>query len=103
MVQISAVDFSKIQSEPGNFLLDVRTQGEFEFVNIGGSHIPLDEIESRLGEIDKEQTIYCLCHHGVRSEYAGNILLGNGFQNVVNIVGGIHSWSLTVDSSKPVY
>jgi rhodanese-related sulfurtransferase len=103
MEQISVIDFSKVQDDINNVLLDVRTQGEFDFVNIGGTHIPLDELENRLSEINKDKTIYCLCHHGVRSEYARQILLGNGFGSVVNISGGIHAWSQYVDTSKPVY
>lgn len=103
MEQISTIDFSKLKGDEQSILLDVRTTEEFELVNIGGIHIPLDEIQARFGELDKNKTIYCLCHHGVRSEYAGSFLRSVGFNNVVNIIGGIHSWSTSVDSSIRTY
>ena len=84
-------------------LIDVRSYGEFELVNIGGVHIPLDELERRLPEIDKSKDIYCLCHHGVRSQYAQSILLKSGAMKVFNIIGGIDAWSIHVDDSVATY
>lgn len=84
-------------------LVDVRTLGEFEFANIGGKHICLDELEARAGELDFERALYFLCHHGVRSEYACRIALSLGAKNVFNITGGIDAWSNEVDSDIKKY
>lgn len=84
-------------------LLDVRHAEEFDFANIGGVHIPLDALKNRFSELPTSEAIYCLCHHGVRSSYACSILIEAGFENVVNIEGGIDQWSLQVDSSIPRY
>lgn len=102
MEQISVNEFSKVKSEDV-FLLDVRTIEEFAYVNIGGVNIPLDEIRGRLAEIPKENTIYCLCHHGVRSQHAQFFLKSHGYENVFNIEGGIDAWSHLVDPSIITY
>ncbi len=85
------------------FILDVRTLEEFEFANIGGIHIPLDELESRVKELDHKKEIFCLCHHGVRSAYAAQILSSKGFKKVTNIEGGIDAWSLQIDPQVKRY
>jgi rhodanese-related sulfurtransferase len=97
---ISVLDFKKILESKNKeiLLLDVRSPEEYSFCNIGGVNIPLNEISNRLSEISDEKTIYCLCHHGMRSLYAAQFLSSQGYPNVVNIEGGIDQWSLQVDN-----
>lgn len=105
MQHISVTDFEVILSsnDTDYILLDVRSNDEFEIVNLGGTLIPLDELESRVKEIDFSKKIYCLCHHGMRSQMAGEFLLAHGAVNVLNISGGIHAYSVDVDSSFKQY
>ncbi len=56
-----------------------------------------------LGELDPEQEIITVCHHGVRSLTALGILVKNGFTNVKNLTGGIDAYSVTADPSIPRY
>ena len=101
--QIDVLDFNKIKNNEDVFLLDVRSASEFDFVNIGGELIPLDELMTRTEELPRDKTIFCLCHHGVRSLYACQLLKSLGLENVVNIQGGIDQWSLQVDNQLPRY
>jgi rhodanese-related sulfurtransferase len=39
----------------------------------------------------------------VRSVFAEEFLMENGFQKVVNLTGGVHRWSADVDDSVPAY
>ena len=104
MKNINVVDFKELmQSKQKYTLLDVRSHGEFEIANIGGTLIPLDTLEDQIDIIAKDESIYCLCHHGVRSAYAANFLIHSGFTNVYNIEGGIDAWSIQVDSNIPRY
>lgn len=103
MKQITVVDFKQIINDEDIFLVDVRNPNEFELANIGGTLIPLPELESRFNEIPKDKKIYCLCHHGMRSAYACQFLASQGFENVVNISGGIDAWSLYVDPTVDRY
>ncbi|MBI1860131.1 MAG: hypothetical protein HYR96_04335 [Deltaproteobacteria bacterium] len=84
-------------------VLDVRELEEWNFSNIGGKHIPLGDLPTRVGELNPNDEIAVLCHHGVRSAHAVGFLRQSGFTNVQNIQGGIEAWSLTVDSSVPRY
>ena len=84
------------------FVLDVRSEQEYLLSNIDSVLIPLDQLETRYTELDSTKTIYCLCHHGMRSGYAGRFLESKGF-STVNILGGIDAWSLSINSSTPRY
>jgi rhodanese-related sulfurtransferase len=93
---------SKIKNEE-IFILDVRNPDEFAFATIGGLNIPLPIIHEKYTQIDKNKSIYCLCHHGVRSQMAQDFLLHQGYNHVINIEGGIDAWSLEIDSTIPRY
>lgn len=103
--QLSATELkARIQNEPHLFLLDVREPNEFQFASIENSVlIPLNQIPQRLGELNPQQEIVVICHHGVRSSQACRYLLNSGFEHVANLTGGIDAWSCECDSSVPRY
>ena len=85
-------------------LLDVREPWELDVARLEPClHIPLGEVTSRVEEIPREVPVYVLCHAGVRSGRAAEFLRGAGFNNAVNVRGGIGAWSAEVDASVPVY
>jgi rhodanese-related sulfurtransferase len=85
-------------------LLDVREPWEIEIASLPESkNIPMGEITQRFEEISREQTVVCICHHGVRSLQVGMFLERQGFENIVNLTGGIDAWSKLVDTSCPSY
>ncbi len=76
------------------FLLDVRTQAEYDEGYITGSTlIPVQVIETRLDEIPKDKKILVYCRSGRRSSEASQILVDNGFKQVYNMAGGIIEWT----------
>lgn len=103
--QLSAIELkTKLQDKVQLFLLDVREPFEFAHAHIDGSVlIPLNQIPQRLQEIDMEQEIVLICHHGMRSMQAANFLTQVGFRKISNLVGGIDAWSIEVDSSVARY
>jgi adenylyltransferase/sulfurtransferase len=85
-------------------LIDVREPFEYEIARIEGSRlIPLGELETRLSELSKNETLVLQCHSGGRSEHATRILREAGFENAVNLEGGIDAWSVEVDPAVPRY
>ena len=85
-------------------LLDVREQWEYQTARIEGSKlVPLGEIAERLGELDQDQDVVAICHHGGRSMQVAMFLEKNGFSKVHNLSGGMDAWSKSVDPSVPVY
>lgn len=97
---------AKLDAGEAFTLLDVRTQAELDIVNLPNAlHIPLHEVEERVGELHhvKDTKVVCMCHHGMRSAAAQDILLQHGFTNVLNLTGGIHAYAIEVDDTLAVY
>ena len=89
-------------------VLDVREPHELQIASIKADGftlmtIPMGVIPPRLAELDPEQPIACLCHHGGRSMQVASFLASRGFTHVANIAGGINAWSAEVDPSVARY
>lgn len=65
--------------------------------------IPMHLIPARIQELDRDQPVAVLCHHGGRSMQVAAFLMQQGFSHVANISGGIHAWSTQVDPAVPTY
>lgn len=89
-----SVQEAKVMIDSGDvFILDVRTQEEYDAGHIRGSTlIPVQVIETRLNEIPKDRKILVYCRSGRRSSDASNILVNNGFKEIYNMNGGINDW-----------
>ena len=90
------------------YVLDVREAWEVQTAhlqdpNLTVIHIPMGELSLRLAQLDRNDTIACLCHHGGRSMHVAQFLAHNGFTQLANIAGGIHAWSSQVDARVPTY
>lgn len=85
-------------------LLDVREPEEHAICQLDGSLlIPMGEITSRLQELDEDDEIICICHHGMRSMQVAMYLESQGFSNTVNLTGGIDAWAIEVDPNMNRY
>jgi rhodanese-related sulfurtransferase len=86
-------------------LLDVREPWEFETAKISGAKLmPMGEVPSRAHqELDPEDHIVVVCHHGVRSMNVTVWLRQQGFENAQSMRGGIDAWSRQIDRNVPVY
>jgi len=91
MNTISAEAF--LNEKENYHLLDVRTYAEFEDENIGGLHIPLDELEERMGEIPNSKVLVVMCAVGKRSAKAIELLLEYNYpKTLLNLEGGINAF-----------
>lgn len=89
-------------------VLDVREPWELQTASVKPDGfellaMPMASIPARLNELPRERPIACLCHHGGRSAQVTYFLLNQGYDEVVNLHGGIHAWSQEVDPSVPQY
>ncbi|MCI6864427.1 FAD-dependent oxidoreductase [Anaerobiospirillum succiniciproducens] len=76
-------------------LIDVRTQEEHSVGHIPGDvNIPLDSLRDRLSEIPRDKKVVLYCGVGPRGYVASCILKGHGFNNVVNLCGGLRTYSI---------
>jgi len=85
-------------------ILDVREPNEYQINRIEGSTlIPLGELPRRYQELPRDRPIVAMCKMGGRSARAMEFLKSVGFDDVVNLRGGILEWIDTVDPSQPKY
>lgn len=91
-------------ARPQPLLLDVREAWEFEHCAIdGATHMPMGMVPARSSELDPDQPVVCICHHGMRSMQVAGFLAQRGFSQVHNLTGGVDAWSLQVDPKLPRY
>ena len=95
--RVDADSFNQeINDNPDAFLLDVRTQGEWEDDGHleDATLIPHTELEDRESELpeDKDELILLYCRSGNRSQNAASTLLDMGYTNIVELQVGINGW-----------
>ena len=85
-------------------ILDVREKWEYDICHIENSvHIPMGQITERKDDLNNNDMIIVVCHHGIRSRMVAKYLDANGFTNVINLSGGVDAWSNEVDPSMTKY
>jgi len=100
---LSAAELKEKRAASGDHfvVLDVREEKEVKEKRIPRSQwIPLDELEKRLGELDKNKEIAVHCHSGLRSYKASLKLKHHGFTKVENVDGGLLCWSYDLEGEK---
>ena len=85
-------------------LLDVREPDEVAIAAIPGSlNIPMGDVQAHMAELPRDEEIVVMCHHGGRSARVATFLAQVGFENVVNLEGGIDAWAVHVDRAMMRY
>jgi rhodanese-related sulfurtransferase len=85
-------------------LLDVREDWEVAIASVPGAlTIPQGEHMRRAGEVPRDVPLAVMCHHGGRSAQATAWLRSQGFDNAMNVAGGIDAWARLVDQAVPRY
>ena len=100
------LEAARAHGEP--VVLDVREPYEQRMASVAENgfqlrSIPMGVIPPRLAELDPNQPIACLCHHGARSFQAGMFLEQMGFGAIINLQGGVAAWARDVDPAMPTY
>ena len=85
-------------------LVDVREPFEFEIARIPNSQlIPLGTIPERLADIPRMETTVVMCKSGARSARVIEFLREQGFENLLNLEGGLDAWREEVDPTMRKY
>jgi hydroxyacylglutathione hydrolase len=85
---------SELSENPNElYIIDVRGQTEYDESHLAISHhIPLGYLTKNLDALPRDKQIVVHCQTGVRSQIAASLLQKHGFENVVNLVGGLEAW-----------
>jgi len=74
-------------------VLDVRELWEFRNGHVpGAKHVPLGELQARIGELDPNQPIAVICETGARSQTGTALLAQKGFKTIYNVREGTSGW-----------
>jgi sulfur-carrier protein adenylyltransferase/sulfurtransferase len=105
MNEISPRDLkARLDRKEAPTLLDVRQDWETQLCRLPNAvHIPIEELELRVEELNPQDDIVVYCHQGVRSAAVAEYLRSLGFTSVRNLTGGLDSWARAVDPSMRRY
>ena len=85
-------------------VLDVREARELDICRLEGAlPVPMAEIPAQTDNLPTNQLLVVICHHGARSQMVVDFLRSAGFDNTVNLDGGIDAWACEVDQSMRRY
>lgn len=85
-------------------LLDVRETHELDISKFENAiHIPKDEVLNRLNEIPQDVPVIVICRSGGRSGQVVQWLQARGYDNTINLIGGINAWARQIDTTLPIY
>jgi rhodanese-related sulfurtransferase len=75
------------------YVLDVREDDEWTAGHAPGAvHVPMGEIPARTGELPTDRPVVVVCRLGGRSAQVVNFLQQNGFEQAINLDGGMARW-----------
>jgi rhodanese-related sulfurtransferase len=73
----------------------VREEDEYEAGRLPGAiNIPLSEFQFRVDEIGTDKPVVLVCARGNRSAQAANFMVGQGYDNLYNLVDGTMGWMM---------
>lgn len=86
-------------------LIDVREADEWAVAHLPQAElVPLSKFQQlAVQELAPEETIVLYCHHGMRSARAQSFLKAQGYNNVLNLTGGIDAWAAQVEPTMKRY
>lgn len=85
-------------------ILDVREPWEVGICSLPeAKHIPMGQIPQRLQELQTDDEIVVVCHHGNRSAYVAQYLQQQGFRKLFNLEGGVSAWAQYIDPHMRQY
>jgi len=75
------------------YYVDVREPHEFNAGHIREmNNVPLSQLENNYELIPKDKTIVIICQSGKRSLQAAKTLKDLGYQDIINVKGGMLDW-----------
>ena len=93
------------KTEDAPLLLDCREPVEHEMARIEGAVLmPMGDVPARAHqELDPDEPVVVVCHHGQRSLHVTLWLRQQGYEQAQSLAGGIDEWSRSVDPAVPRY
>lgn len=83
-------------------ILDVREPWEYEEFNLGGTLVPLGDLQGRLDDFTswENDEVIVHCKSGGRSAAAKDYMTKQGYKKVRNLLGGVMDWKAKFGSAS---
>ena len=89
--EITVKAFIDLMKDPDTFVLDVREWHEFPAIDFADAQIPMSVLVNEIPAIP-EKNIYVICHQGIRSVYAAQLIKRIRNLNVYSVKGGLTAY-----------
>jgi rhodanese-related sulfurtransferase len=88
--EISIEDYAT--EREGGVTIDVRERAEYARAHVPGAVlVPMGQLASRVGEIDRSARVHVICASGNRSRAMTDLLVAAGF-DAASVAGGTQAW-----------
>ena len=103
MADITPKDLkTRIDAGEAITVIDVREGWELAIAHVDfAEHIPMNDIPERLADVPRDVPVVIMCKVGGRSAQVAAYLQQQGYNNVLNLTGGILRWAKEVDPALP--
>ena len=103
-IEVDVQETQRLLRDTPATIVDVREAFEIGICRIDGSvHIPMNSIPQRIDELPQTNPLLVQCHHGGRSMQVVNFLRHHGFDNAINVAGGIDAWAVEIEPGMQRY
>jgi rhodanese-related sulfurtransferase len=93
---VDAETFRKLMKKKSNIVIDLRTPGEIKSKGKIKDAMEIDflatDAEDKIKKLDKSKTYLVYCAGGGRSSDCKELMVKEGFKNVVNLQKGFDDW-----------
>lgn len=89
--EINVREFNRLLQEPNVFVLDVRERHEFPRIDFSDAQIPMSELQASLETLPAKE-ICVICHQGIRSVYAAQLIKTRRNLPVYSLKGGLTAY-----------
>ena len=91
--QLTPAEFVEVRQDTPMHVVDVRTNDEWKGGHVSGArHVMGGKLADHLAELPRNAPLALICGSGYRSTVAASVLERAGFEDVVNITGGMAAW-----------
>lgn len=89
--EIDMSQFLEIKNDPNVFILDVREMHEYPAINFSHAQIPMSILKESI-HLLPAQPIYVICHQGIRSVYAAQLIKLHRQVETYSLKGGLAAY-----------
>jgi adenylyltransferase/sulfurtransferase len=95
--EINVAAFNRLIKQPNIFVLDVRERHEYPAIDFSDAQIPMSELQSSMATLP-EKEICVICHQGIRSVYAAQLIKAKRNLTVYSLKGGLTAYFNQLES-----